>query len=217
LLTATSTANVGEYLRPRVRSQREAQRAGCRADAAVAGAPVLLPLMLDEHESPLDDGDLLAVLGLPHHLTQRAAALRADPVGRGQLVHHLDGRQLRLRGPSVSAARCRRRGRLDCGAVRATLRRGAEQRALALREELFQEVEFVLRGEAAFAAEPREFRGEGLDLGVELLVLALEEHRDLTKHLRITDRIEPKHVRTTSSARAVSKHFRGVGDHERCG
>ena len=69
------------------------------------------------------------------------------------------------------------------------------------------------------AAEAGELVGEGLDLRVECLVLALEQHRNLTKHVSITDRIEAKHTHTTSSRRAcearsfrVSPTTNGAGD-----
>ena len=41
----------------------------------------------------------------------------------------------------------------------------------------------------------------------DVVVLAFEEDRDLTKHPRIADRIEPKHIRTTSSRRRRRKIF----------
>jgi hypothetical protein len=60
-----------------------------------------------------------------------------------------------------------------------------------------------MRSEAHFPPQglPGELGGQGLELGVEFVVLAFEEDRDLTEHLRIADRIEPKHTRTTSSRR----------------
>ena len=99
--------------------------------------------------------------------------------------------------------------------MRAPLRRGVEQRPLALGEELLQEVELALGREGGLAAQPGEFGDEGLDLGVEFLVLALEKHRDLTQQLRITDLIEPQHVSTTSSSRAASKNFLPIGEVKR--
>ncbi len=58
-------------------------------------------------------------------------------------------------------------------------------------------------------------RGEGLDLRVEFLVLALEEYRDLTEHVSIADGIEAKHTRTTSSRGARGKIFSHFFDDER--
>ena len=91
--------------------------------------------------------------------------------------------------------------------ARALLRGGTEERPLALREQLLQERQLALGSGGVVAAEAGELVGEGHDLRVESLVLALEEHRDLTKHVSIADRIEAKHTRTTSSARARQDLF----------
>jgi hypothetical protein len=56
-----------------------------------------------------------------------------------------------------------------------------------------------------------------LPLGVELIVLALPELRDLAQDLRIANLIEPEHTRTTSSRRARGKIFRRFPDDEGCG
>src|SRR5262245_40041913 len=82
----------------------QARWPGGGVHAAVAGAAILLPLVLHEDELPLDDGDLLAVLALPLHLLQRPAALRARPVGGIELVHTLNDGQLRLRRRPVAAS-----------------------------------------------------------------------------------------------------------------
>jgi len=66
-------------------SGEELHRAGRRLDAAVAGAAVLLPPLLLEHEPPLDDGYLLRLLelagklarGLPHFGQPRSASSMA--------------------------------------------------------------------------------------------------------------------------------------------
>ena len=138
--------------------------------------------------------------------------MRARLIRHGELVHHLDARQLRLRGRPVAAPwRRRYRGVLRLRA-RAPLRRRPEQGALALREEFFQKLQVVLDAARGVATEAGEFGNEGLDLGVELLVLALEEDRHLTQELRIAELIELKHERTTSSARATSKQFLRVVD-----
>jgi hypothetical protein len=73
--------------------------------------------MLDDHEAPLDDVDLLGVFGLVLHLRQRPAALRTRAVGVGQLVEELDDRQLRLRRRAVTAASARSVARPTSAAV----------------------------------------------------------------------------------------------------
>jgi hypothetical protein len=57
--------------------------------------------------------------------------------------------------------------------------------------------------------------GQGLDLRVEFLVLALEEDRDLTEHVSIADRIEAKHTLTASSRCARGRIFSHFFDDER--
>ncbi len=117
----------------------------------------------------------------------------------------------------MAAWRRGRRVRLHGLRARPPLRRGTEQRPLALGEELFQKLEFVLGAEGDIAAEAGKFGGERLDLGVEFFILALEEHRDLTQQLRIADLIETQHERTTSSSRTMSKKFLRVVEPERRG
>jgi hypothetical protein len=63
--------------------------------------------MGDHDELPLDDRDLLGVLGLPRHLPQRPAAGRAHAIRLVELVHDIDARQPRL-GPGAMAALGRR-------------------------------------------------------------------------------------------------------------
>lgn len=106
---------------------------------------------------------------------------------------------------------CARRRR---GRARALLRRRAEERVLALGEQLLEKFEFEFGGGPGVAAQAGEFGGQGLELGVEPIVLALEEHRDLTEHLRIADRIETEHLRTTSSRRVRRKIFLRRRDHK---
>src|SRR5439155_11273686 len=103
------------------------------------------------------------------------------------------------------------------GGPRTLLRRCAEERALALGEQLLEKFELEFRGGAGIAAQTGEFSGQGLELGVEFVVFALEEDRDLTKHLRIADRIEPEHRSTPSSCRARGKIFLRRHDHKRRG
>jgi hypothetical protein len=141
--------------------------------------------------------------------------LRTRLIGLGELVHDLDDGQLRLGRRPVAAARSRRCRRLLRLREGAPFRRRTKQCALALGELFFQELQFALRGDRSFAAELSEFSEEALQLGVELRVLALEKHRDLTQQLRITDLIEPKHGLTTASPRAASKSFWRVGDDQR--
>ncbi len=77
----------------------------------------------------------------------------------------------------MAASRDRRGSGLGVRPARALLRGRAEQGLLALREQLFQERQLVFRCGGVGAAQARELVGEGLDLRVEFLVLALEEHR----------------------------------------
>jgi hypothetical protein len=104
--------------------------------------------------------------GLPLHFPQRASALRARAIGVVQLVHLLNGRQLGLRPGAVPAVRraCRGRGRR----LRpwALFRGGAEEGALALREQLLEEGEFALQREGRRAAEPGQLLGEIVQPGV---------------------------------------------------
>src|SRR6266508_471997 len=116
------------------------------------------------------------------------------------LKHRLRGRPVAPAGDGRSA-RGRRRW------PRALLRRRAEERPLALGEELLEKFELELGGGPGVAAQTGELGGQGVELGVEFVVLALEEDRDLTEHLRIADRIEPEHTCTTSSCRRRSKMF----------
>jgi hypothetical protein len=89
-----------------VRASGEAQRPGRRVHTPVARAPVLLAFVGDEREVPLDDRDLLGVLRLPGHRSERAAALRARLIGGVEHVHHLDARQLGLgRGAVATSGR----------------------------------------------------------------------------------------------------------------
>src|SRR5206468_3845368 len=138
-----------------------------------------------------------------------------------QMVEVLAGRDLDGDGGRVpTAARVRTRGEPGRRRRRrawALFRRRAEQRALALREQFLQEGEFVLCGHGRVAAQTREFGGQRLELGVEGVVLALEEDRDLTEHLRIADRIEAEHPRTTSSSPHASNIFLLGADDERRG
>ena len=61
--------------------------------------------MADEHELPLDHGDLVGVLRLASQLGQRPAALRTRPLCIGQRVPLLDERQCRLRLRAVAGRR----------------------------------------------------------------------------------------------------------------
>ena len=181
---------------------REAQRSWRGVHTPVARTPVLLALVGDEHEPPLDDGDLVRVFRLPSHRPEHAAALGARLIGGVEHVHHLDMGQLGLGLRAVATPGRRGGSRLGIRPARALLRGRTEEGLLALREQLLQECQLTLGGGGLVAAEPGELVGEGGDLRVEFLVLALEEDRDLTKHVSIADRLEAEHERTTSSRRA---------------
>src|SRR5439155_22994305 len=104
---------------------------------------VLLALVGDEHELPLDGGDLLSVLRLPHR-PQRAAALGTRLIGRVEHVHYLDAGQLGLALRAVAAPGRRHGSGLESRSAGTLLRGGTEQRPLALREQLFQELQLAL-------------------------------------------------------------------------
>ena len=55
-----------------------------------------------------------------------------------------------------------------------------------------------LGGGGVLAAQLGEFGGQLLEPIVEALILAFEEHRDLTKHVSIVDLFDTQHTRTTS-------------------
>ena len=77
-----------------------------------------------------------------------------------------------------------------------------------------------LGGGGVLASELREFGGQLLEAIVEALILAFEEHRDLTKHVSIVDLFDTQHTCTTSRPRARAKGIlRSVcrGEHERRG
>jgi hypothetical protein len=206
---ATSTAKSAEYRRPRA-SGRAASRTGPGAVSTqtVARAAILLAPVLEKDELALDDGDLLAVFGLARHLTQRAAAGRTVPVRLVEHVHHLDVRQPRLRLRAMPALRRgSRRGRGGRHGRRPLLRRRVEEGPLALHQDLLQRVELPLGGAHTVAAQVTQFAREVLQLGVELVVLALQELRDLPQDLRIANRIEVEHIGMTSPRRAGGKIF----------
>ncbi len=99
--------------------------------------------------------------------------LRTRLVGDRELVHSVDSGEPRLRRRPVPTARGRRGRRRGGRRARAPFRRGAEQRPLALGEELLQELQLALDERAGVALEASELGGEGLDLGVGFRVLAL--------------------------------------------
>src|SRR5262245_37439979 len=88
-----------------------------------------------------------------------------------------------------------RRRRLGALGPRALLRRGAEEGALALGEQFLQKGQFLLRSRERGPAEAGQFVGELVELGVQLRVLAFEEHRDLAQHLGVTDLLDTTHGR----------------------
>lgn len=80
-----------------------------RPHTAVTATAIFLTPMADEHELPLDHGDLVGVLRLASQLGQRPAALRTRPLCLGQRVPLLDERQCRLRLRAVAGRRRWRR------------------------------------------------------------------------------------------------------------
>src|SRR5712692_3353457 len=74
-----------------------------------------------------------------------------------------------------------------------------------------------LDGGGILAAEGRQLGGQALEAIVETLILAFEEHRDLTKRVSIVDLFDTQHTSTTSSLRARRKILLHRGDDERRG
>src|SRR5712692_9670060 len=74
-----------------------------------------------------------------------------------------------------------------------------------------------LDGGGILAAEGRQLGGQALEAIVEALILAFEEHRDLTKRVSIVDLFDTQHTRTTSSLCARRKILLHRGDAERRG
>ena len=147
--------------------RRQPLRPRRRLHAAVARAPVLLPHVVEDHKPPLDDGDLLTLLGLAGHLVQEAAAGLARALRRRQLVHDVDDGQGRLGLGAVPAPRRgRRRGGHRRRRLRALLRGRAEEGLFPLGQNLFEGVELPLDGAAILAPELTELAGQRLQLGV---------------------------------------------------
>ena len=77
-----------------------------------------------------------------------------------------------------------------------------------------------LGGGGVLAAQLGEFGGQLLEPIVEALILAFEEHRDLTKHVSIVDLFDTQHTRTTSRmcvrAKSILRRARG-GQYKRRG
>ena len=75
-----------------------------RLDAATV-APILLPLVLDQDEAPLDDIDFVRFVKLTLEDSKLAAALRAPFIGLIERVHLLDARKLGLLTRTVAGLR----------------------------------------------------------------------------------------------------------------
>jgi hypothetical protein len=79
----------------------------------------------------------------------------------------------------MAALRDGRRGGRRDRRPRPLLGRGAEERAFPLSEERGEELEMLLGGGRVLAAQPAQLTKRRLEPRVELLILPLEEHRDL--------------------------------------
>src|SRR5206468_11866004 len=126
------------------RTWLELQRPRGSVDAAVAGAAVLLALMLQDREPALDDRDFFAVLGLARHLDERPAALRADQIGLVELVDEVEDRERRLHPGAVAALGCRLGRHALVSGARPLLGLLGKDHALALGEQLLESLDLAL-------------------------------------------------------------------------
>ncbi len=69
-------------------------------------------------------------------------------------------------------------------------------------QDLLEGVELALGGAGVLAAELAQLARQRGELGVQPIILPLEQHRDLAHRVHVTDPIETQHTRTTSSRRA---------------
>lgn len=81
----------------------------------------------------------------------------------------------------------------------------AEQCTLTLGEQLAEELQVDLGGAGVLTAQLGKFGGQLLETIMEAVILAFEEHRDLTKHVSIVDLFDTEHTRTTSRACSRAK------------
>jgi hypothetical protein len=101
--------------------------------------------------------------------------------------------------------------------VGALLGRGAEQRVLAVREDFLERFELALGGTGAITTDLAQLARPRGERGVEPIVLALEQHRNLSHRIQVTDLSKTEHTRITSSARARGKIFLRLRDRKRRG
>ena len=148
--------------------------------------------MPDEHELALHNGDLFGVFGLPRHVREPAPTRGASPLGLGQRVHRFDNRKTLLLAravPSLSLAR-RGRGRGNSSMV---LRDGFQRRLATRLEKLSQHVQFELGLDSLFPAKLRHLDRQKPDPLDQLLVLPIQESRDLPQHLDVLDGVDAEH------------------------
>jgi ribosomal protein S28E/S33 len=148
--------------------------AGRRHHRAIAATVVLGPSVRDDHEVPLDDRDLLRVLGLSRHRREIPRAGRTAPLLRRQLVNLFDHRQLRLfpRPMPASHRRLRNRGFLR---LRPFFRGLRKKTALHLRQLLAQALELQLQATGLrVPAQGGDLANQLLHTLVQTVVLFLE-------------------------------------------
>jgi hypothetical protein len=184
---------------PAARDQRRRRRRGDHR--TVAGAAILLSVVVLDLVRELDRGDPLGRLVLSRHRRERTATGGAVPLIRGQLVVPLDDRQVWLRPRAMPRGGGPHRGRRGRRRVRLVDLRLDAREILPQRElELFG---------VGQPAQPRELRGQLADLLGETLVLAIQEETDLTERLDITLLGQRHHARIGSSS--------SIGGKRKCG
>src|SRR5437899_7049369 len=176
------------------RAGLELEGAGSGVDAAVAGAAVLLALVLQDREAALHDRDLFRVLGLAVHLDELAAALWADLVGLVELVDDVEDRERRLHPGPVAAPWGGARSRSVRVGAGSLLGLVAEDHALALRQQFLESLELALDRGGVLALQVIDLGGQLLQSLVQVPVLAIEQHRHLAEDLHILYVLDPHHT-----------------------
>ncbi len=155
-----------------------------RLDPGPAAAAVLLALVADDAEGPLDYVDLVRLLELARHRLEIAPARAARLVGLIELVDDLDDRERLLLAGTVTGLRLLRLLGLRV-AVRSSLGRVAEERLGAARELLLEMRDLELEGLRLVTACVAQLAGEPLQALEEPRVLLLQQERGLAQPLDV--------------------------------